>query len=73
VSSGGSNSSNVGDGSRGSSDQLRQYANASARSDPWTPYSIDQKRTGKVFAELDDILTKYERGAGGAGHDDLAN
>jgi hypothetical protein len=62
---GGGGGASGGSGSNGTPNQPREYANASSRSDPWTPYSVDRKRTGKLVADLDDILTKFHRGGGG--------
>lgn len=56
-------------GRGGPPNHLLQYANASARSDPWTPYSMDRKRIGKLMAELDIILTQYQYGGAGSDGD----
>ena len=65
-------SSSGGNGSKRSSEQPRQCTNASIRSDAWTPYSMDRKRTNDVIAELDIILTKYERGGSSDAADGVA-
>jgi hypothetical protein len=48
-------------GSKGRSYQPQQYRNASARHEPWTPYPVSTKRTGKVASQLDASLTVLKK------------